>query len=44
MNINKQLQSYGIMFPRDCSLKNLKYLVDLGSFPMFEALWSEAET
>lgn len=35
MNINKYLQSLGIVFPKNVDCDNLKNLVELGSVPIF---------
>lgn len=36
MNINKYLQSRGVVFPKDCSFENLQYLDSLGAILIFE--------
>lgn len=36
MNANKYLQSFGVIFPKDCSFENLQLLDDLHTMPVFE--------
>ena len=36
INANKYLQSFGVIFPKDCSFKNLQLLDNLHTMPVFE--------
>lgn len=36
MNVNRYLKSHGVIFVKDCSEQNLKYLIDLGAIPVLQ--------